>query len=272
MDYLSFEQYSRIARVLEGYTTVVLLSFGRHSNNVREQIIRNFIARGANSLKSIFVLWEIDNFQDAWALHRILVERLFHIRSLSVNNDFETFDDWSFIMQHEAKNALLSDPTMRVKLPQSLLRITPEQKARYKSLKAQGVSWSRPKAEQVAKAMNLPFLYRYSYDFASTHIHPMANDGEEDFMRMIGALKGSRHEQITLIHNSILLQVLLINEGLNASRLLWRGVIYNFLDQALKSLEIGDQEYETTFKKIIEQGPEFNWCMPDKSHPKEEQE
>jgi len=270
MNYLSYEQYRKLFTVLQGYTAIILLSLGEHSTEIREQVIRNFIARGVSSLESIFIIWETGNYQDAWALHRILVERLFHIHALATNNEFEVFNDWSFMMQHEAKNALLSDQSMRVKLPKSLLKVTPEQKARYKLIKAQGLSWSRPKAEQVAKAMKLPFLYRYSYDFASTHVHPMADDGEEDFLRLVGILKGSRHEQITLLHNSILLQVLLINNGINASRLSWRTVIFNFLDQIINALEKGDTEYELTFRKIIEQGPDFRWCMPDNSDVRKE--
>ncbi len=41
----------------------------------------------------------------------------------------------------------------------------------------------RAKAAAIAKDMVMQFLYQYGYDYAFTHVHPMANDDQDDFLR-----------------------------------------------------------------------------------------
>ena len=67
--------------------------------------------------------------------------------------------------------------------------LTLEQNERAKALSKNLPVWQRPKAEEVAKQLNMRFLYRFGYDFGSTHVHPMANDGQQDFFTITKVLE-----------------------------------------------------------------------------------
>jgi len=260
--YLPAEGYVQAIEILRGYTGIVLLSFAKHSSESREAIIRNFIARGMACLESILQIWRLGNFQDCWILHRSLLDRLFHLRALWDRDEFDIFEKWSFVRQFEDKNCLLSDPEVRKKLKPEVLSFSTREKKRYAQIKQENISWSRPKAEQMAKEMDLLFLYKFGYDYASTHVHPMANDGEEDFLRLTGLSSGSRPGQMVVLHNSFLVQILLTQEGLNASSLRWRAIVYDFLEHCMLLLASGSQEYLKTFAKIASLGSDFEWCQP----------
>ena len=198
-----------------------------------------------------------------------MLDRLFHLRNLRDQDAFDVFEKWSFIRQYEAKNRILSDPEMRKKLKPEALSIGIDEKKRYAQIKQENISWSRPKAKQIAKEMDLPFLYLLGYDYGSTHIHPMANDGEEDFLRLTGMLSGPRSDQRVVLHNSIVVQTLVVQEGLNASKLNWRAIVYDFLDHIRLLLESGSEQYLRTFAKMVNLGPDFKWCQtPPKSDPR----
>ena len=77
--------------------------------------------------------------------------------------------------------------------------------------------------------MDLMFLYRYGYDYASRYVHPMANDGQDDFC-VITDLEPPLDipaASIVVLSNSILVASMIIQEALNASSLLWMSVVYN---------------------------------------------
>lgn len=96
------------------------------------------------------------------------------------------------------------------------LRIDRRPKLRIKSLSKNPPKWRRPKAGDVAMSMNLSFLYKYGYDFASTYVHPMANDGDQDFYTLT-KLKPTPPfpDQISVLSNSILVGSLILQEALN---------------------------------------------------------
>jgi hypothetical protein len=83
-------------------------------------------------------------------------------------------------MQYEAANRVRSDLNLKNQREDLLGDLTTEHKMRYQRLVTCPPDWRRPKAEDVATAMDLKFLYTYGYDYASQHA-PMANDGNEDF-------------------------------------------------------------------------------------------
>jgi hypothetical protein len=132
---------------------------------------------------SIVNAWRVGSEQDAWIFHRALLDRLIHLRHLNDADEFERFEKHSFMSLFEMRHQLLSDPDMRHKTPPSLKALQKSNRARYDELKSKN-RWHRPKAEPVAKSMGLGFLYRFAYDYASMHVHPMADDGEGDFARL----------------------------------------------------------------------------------------
>ena len=79
--------------------------------------------------------------------------------------------------------------------------------------------------------MGLGFLYRFGYDYASTHIHPMADDGEADFGRLTSPSQTVAPGDATVVRNSLLVESILIQEALNVSSLKWCAIVYDFLDQ-----------------------------------------
>jgi hypothetical protein len=208
-------------------------------------------------------LWNISDYQDCWILNRCLFDRLFHLVHLDDNHQFELFDDWSFFRQYNAQNRVKSDGKFIGKLDSQIFSPTTEEKERYHSLSKSPPQWQRPKAQKVAKGMNLGFLYSYGYDYGSTHVHPMANDGLQDFFTITGLEPAPNFpDQRSVLNNTILVGCLIVNEGLNKSNFKWRSIVYEFVDRLMEHLETGSQEYHETLRKIVMAGPKFSLCKP----------
>jgi hypothetical protein len=132
------------------YCGVVLLSFAKHGQGVRETVARNVIARGMSCMQSISAVWYTGSEQDAWILHRSLLDRLLHLHHLGETDRFADFEAHSFMSMYEARQQLLSDPDVKAKAPPSLKELQKRDRARYESVRTQS-RWRRPNAEQVAK-------------------------------------------------------------------------------------------------------------------------
>ena len=72
--YLSIESYKESIDILDLFTTIILFSFVEHGTNVKDTIIRNFIARATVSLKSILKLYEEQDYHDCWILNRCILD------------------------------------------------------------------------------------------------------------------------------------------------------------------------------------------------------
>jgi len=258
--YLEVSEYDDIVETLRGFSALVLFEFTSHPSNVRDKITRNFVARGAIMLDSIHHLWHLSYYSDCWALFRSLIDRYFHLHSLAEKDEFEAFEEWSFVKQYEAQNRALSDPEFGPSLNRSLAEPTTEQKLRYKALKSKRPRWTRPNAEEVAKSLDLTFLYRFGYDFASTQVHPMANDGEMEFLLLTG-LQSSAPEvdYRVLLNNSVLIYSLLLQKALNVSTFQWRSLFYDFIEQIRDALSGNLLPYRLTFVKIAQAPQDFRW-------------
>lgn len=127
----------------------------------------------------------------------------------------------------------------RAKLGVCQRELQNKDRPRYESISQKQSRWCRPKADEVAKRMNLGFLYRFGYNYASTHVHPMASDGEADFTALIAPPDTVKLSDATAVRNSILVQGMLVQEALNVSRMRWRAIAYDFLDQIRVFLETG---------------------------------
>lgn len=259
--YLTFDEYRDGADSLYAVSGMILYSFAKHECDIKNQIIRNFIARSAMMLKGIFKLWEISDYQDAWIIHRGLLDRLFHLHDLGVKNEFCEFDDWSFFQQYKAQNKVKSDPEFKGQAVGWVYELTDDQKSRMKSLSGNPPKWRRPKAEDAAKSMNLSFLYKYGYDFASTHVHPMADDGHQDF-HTITKLKPAPQfpDHISVLSNSILASSLLLQEAMNLSSFRWRQVLWNYFEQIRLFLDKGPEVYTASFLKVARMSLETELC------------
>ncbi len=259
--YVSLETFQEAVRVLEVYTKIILFQFAKYSTGVRDNIIKNFIARSIVALKGILKLWEIEDYADCYVLNRCILDRLFHLRGLAKENAFEVFEKWSFEKQYEAKNKLWGDPELKDKLNPEFFKDLSGHKERYKKIKKEHISWFRPKAEDMAKDLDLDFLYKYGYDYSSTQVHPMANDGEADFLNLTKLDAGQPTvDQQSVLNNSCLAVTVLIQEALNDSNLLWKRIIYDFLEDFRSFLKDGSEKYKATFYKIGSLGPDMDFC------------
>jgi hypothetical protein len=256
--YSSPDAYSELIDTLHAFTGIVLLGLQVDNAELRDRIVRNFLARGMTCLESIQQLWHMQHYGDCYALYRCLLDRLFHLYVLDRDDSFAHFDDWSFIEQFRCANYARSclDFTGRT----DVHVFSAAEKARYKALIKAGVpKWHRPDHRAVAEEMELEVLYHLGYAHASQHVHPMANDGEEDFERITIRRTEPRFDQRSVLSNSILVQLLLTARALNSSSFTWRRLLGDFLDESLSFLRTGDVAYQGTFLKIASQGPEFIW-------------
>ena len=83
---------------------IIISEFARYESEIKDLIIRNFIARTAVTLHGIKQLWNIHDYQDCWVLYRCLLDRLFTLEYLSKKEEFELFEDWSFFRQFTKNN------------------------------------------------------------------------------------------------------------------------------------------------------------------------
>lgn len=256
------EHRKNLVECFHGVSGMILFSFAKYELSRKDEILRNFVARTDMMLNSIFALWSIGNIQDCWIIHRCLLDRLFHIHHISKKNEFEAFDDWSFYQQYNANNRIASDKEFLDQTEKAFLKVTNSQKERYKKLSSLPPQWKRPHPERVAQDMGLSFLYKYGYDYGSTHVHPMANDGLEDFYTITKLEPKPQFPDASIaFSNSVLVATLIIQEILNASSFKWRSLVYFFLENLRKALQEHDNlQYQVDFMKIGKAFPCMGLC------------
>ena len=260
-EFRTIAEYQIAAETLCRLSGRLLFGFAGTPTGTKGLVIQNFIARTIKMVRGILALWDMDDIQDCWILHRSLCDRYFHLVDIGRSDSYRTFDDWSFMRQYEAQNRVRSDTQFRDTIDPSHFTPTPEQKARYAALVKSPPQWKRPKAEDVAKRLSLPFLYTYGYDIASTHVHPMSTDGHEDFYS-ITRLEPTPDfpSQIAVIHNTLLFACLLVQEALNQSDLRSRAIVNEFLEHIMQHIETGSDLYKSTFLEIANLGPDAELC------------
>jgi hypothetical protein len=259
--YHSREEYEEALEAFHGITGTMLFEFAQHGQGYRDTIVRNFVARTNMMARAVFRLWDLADYHDCWILHRCLLDRLFHLQEISDRNQFELFEAWSFLKQYDAMARVRSDPGFQEAATGSMFELSPEQHARAKTLRADPPKWRRPKAEGIATRLNMHFLYRYGYDFGSTHVHPMANDGHQDFFSITGLQPAPDFpDQRVVLSNTLLVATMVVQLGMNASTLRWRAVVYDFLDELRDFLGTGSDTFKVTFVKLgraLQQGLEL---------------
>ncbi len=246
------ERFHQAVDIFEKFSTLILFELGKNATTTRDMIIRNFIARSVVSLKGIMKLWDMKDYHDCWILFRCLLDRLFHLNALAENNEFEIFEKWSFKQQYDSRNKVRSDLEFKNRLNPEFYLDTNQQKQKYKEICKEKIEWKRPKPETIAKQMNLDFLYKYGYDYASRLVHPMANDGQEDFYIQLNLPEIDKIPDYTsVLQNSCLTAKLIIQEGLNHSSFKWRTDVFDFLDNFLSFLETGSMDWLANLKQVM---------------------
>jgi hypothetical protein len=249
--YHTVAEYAEALGALNGIAGAMLFEFARVGRGHRDTICGNFVARAITMSKSIFTLYDGDAYQDCWILHRCLMERLFHLEHLANTNSFDAYEEWSFVKQYKELRRVQEDIQFADAALDPAFHLTPDQVARAKSLKKRAPEWHRPRAEAVAKELQMHFLYRYGYEFASGHVHPMANDGLRDFYHITGLQPAPGFpNEIVVLSNTLLVSTMLIQSAMNASSLLWRRVVYDFVDAVREYLGDGGDAHKILFVKL----------------------
>ena len=95
----------------------------------------------------------------------------------------------------------------------------------------------------------------------------MADDGKEDFAKLLGLPLESYGGELTVLQNSLVAQLYLSNSGLAACSVLWRSFVSDFFDQLMSLLESGSNEYLITFQKAMNLPTDTSWCEPIDGEP-----
>lgn len=215
--HLSAGGYAKAITALREFNTTALLWLTRKTNDhLKDQIIGNFIARGTVCLDSIYRLWTTGNYQDCVVLERSLVERMLLLTHLVDRSEFGVFERWSFQRQYQSTQISLSDPEIRAKLqPHRLKEAMAKQTERRRRFEQEPKSeWHRPRPKDIARRTKLSHIYRLGYDYPSTEVHPMADDGKEDLAKLLGIPLESFGDESVVLHNSLVTQIYLCNLGL----------------------------------------------------------
>jgi len=257
----SVQHYQRILDSLAAFTGLVLACLARGADEAREKVMLNFLARSRALLAGVAELWQIHDYHDCWVLYRCLLDRVFHMQFLIDGDQFDLFDNWCFVQAYEYENKVRSDAEFKHRIDATIRTRTPSDTARYKALKKGNVSWTRPKAQDVTKDMDLRFLYKYGYDYASTAVHPMSFEGQEDLRILMGSAPQSFEKRhIYVIGNSCLAVTLLIQQIFNHGSFCWRTIMFDFLSQIRRALADGTTDFELTIRKLQANSRSVEWC------------
>lgn len=229
------KEHTEIVRSYENLTKFIILRFESLELKIKDKIIRNFIAKSFSLLNSIYILIDHNQEREAMALYRLLVERYLYLEYLNKTESYQEFDDWSFIKASESRNGMRSNPEFNDSATKKFLKDTKEQVKNYQRLKEKN-KWKEPNLEQLAKELNSKFLYNFGYDLGSSYIHPRAEEGLLDALRIV---KNEIIEPFRLentLKNSILISNSILMLGLHYSNFDWNGYLYKYCDIIYKYL------------------------------------
>lgn len=223
--------------------------------STKDIILRNFISKSISQLRTINILNTAGQLLDCYIIYRSMVDRLGHLYYLERTQSFQDFDDWSFARQIDANNNSLSDTIFKDNLPKEFFLPTREDKERYKKIKQNGTKWKRPDIEDEFKKRGFYFLYKFGYDYASTHVHPMSNDGMIEYYRMIqnpppSIVSHFNHQTELIMQNSTLISSMTVMESLNFSSYKWRALVFKFIESFREAMNDQTNEFELNFFKL----------------------
>ena len=250
--------------IIEAYNlgcSMLIFSFNTIELQIKDVILRNYLAKSISQLKSITQLNQSGQVLDCYIIYRAMIDRLGHVYYLDRTKSYQEFDDWSFLRQYDANNNSLSDVNFKDTIPKDFFRPTKEDKERYKKIKAKGTKWNRPDIQDEFKKKGFYFLYSFGYDYASTHVHPMANDGMMEYYRMIrkppsDIVEHFDHQTGLITQNSTLVSSMTVTECLNISSFKWMQLVYNFIDSFRLAINDQENEFQLNFlrmKKCIDE-------------------
>jgi hypothetical protein len=205
---MKIDKNNELSELIESYkrlTKFVILTFDQSNLDTKNQILRNFIAKVHSLINSISILLKEEQEGEAMALYRLLIERYFYLEYLHKTDSYQAFKDWSFIKTFDVRNKMRSNSEFNNPKTKEYLVDSKEQVKKYQSLKNKKNKWIEPKMENFAKEINLSFLYSLGYDLGSSFIHPRADEGYWDALRIVKDERIVEFKKNNIITNSMLL-------------------------------------------------------------------
>lgn len=242
--------------------SMLVFTFNLGELDIKDIILRNYLARSISQLNSITQLNRAGQISDCNIIYRAMIDRLGHLYYLHRTNSYQDFDEWSFVRQMDANNNSLSDVNFKSRLPKAFFLPTKEDKDRYNRIKEKGTNWKRPNIKDEFKSKGFYFLYSFGYDYASTHVHPMANDGMMEYYRMIknpptDIVEHFDHQSQLITQNSCLVSSMTVTECLNFSSFKWMKLAFNFIESFRQAINDHENEFELNLLKMRK-------CLEDK--------
>lgn len=202
---ISIEDYTFLIRQFKTANKCFLLKIASDVDG-KDVYFRNCIAKVCSLLKSIGLLYSVENFNDGWILYRSLIDRLVYLFYLTENNNFKEFDEWSYVKSYEYRHNAKVDERFKRLLKVPAFETKKGETQTYEEFK-QRLNWKKPDPLAVLKSKKIDFIYKFGYDYASTHTHPMSKDGSKEFHHLTG-LKPNPHEiedNYLLLKNSLII-------------------------------------------------------------------
>lgn len=247
------KEYSEIIEKIGVITKWILLNIADKVKSTKDIYLRNSLSKNFSLLTSIEKLYEQKLFNEGWILFRSLVDRLVYIYYLSDHDLYNNFDDWTYIQKFKLRNDIRADERFNRVLKDPLFNIKRNESNKNRKLKEKEIKWNKPNPRLVLKKHGLDFLYKFGYDFASMHTHPMATDGEEEFHKLTGLepnpMKNLGHE--ILIKNSILVNTLIQQVIMNKLDFRFRGLVYSFLEETRKKINFEQNDFDLIHYQLL---------------------
>lgn len=246
-------EYSEVIDKLEIFSKWFLFKLTEKISLKKELYLRNSLAKNISLLKSIDILRKQGAYNEGWILYRSLVERLVYIYYLTENDCFDLFDNWSFIKKYEYRNNARADEKFKNILLDPNFKVKPEEPKKYKKLKESNIKWDKPDPYLILKSKGLDFIYKFGYDFASMHTHPLISDGEFEFLSMTG-LEPNPYiaiDQDYLINNSIVITTLIHQEVFNTLDFRFSTLAYSFLEEVNKLINNEPNACDKVFYNLL---------------------
>lgn len=246
---------SEIHKAIENFDIAIktiLYDIAKKAETKKDIFLRNSISKSCSILTSIQLLYRSSKYHDGWILYRTLVERLATIYYLNETDTYETFEQWSFIRNYEDQNTSRSDPRFKKILNDPAFRITKSMTKKYNEYKKLKAEWKRPKAEDMLNKEKLDFVYKYGFDYASKHVHPMSDDGLLEFhvLTKLEPNPYKDHDFSVLLNNSLIISTMILQTALNSMSLDFIAVVYNYIDAIRNVLKEDYMSYKQEFLKI----------------------
>lgn len=229
-------------------TTIILYQIGNQLNGDRNYYVTNSIAKTQTLVKSIELTFSNNLFNESWILFRCLLDRFLYLRYLEKNELYKNFKEWSYAKGYEyVQNAKSEELTVKVK-DDPRFRFLKEQSRTYSDIKSQSNKFHKPDPQSEFKDEGLNFLYKLGYDYASMRVHPMFEDGDEEYYRITKVEPNpySEFNHQELIANTYLVASMIVQESLNQIDLKTIKVVYEYLEKLREN-----SDYEIPFYKII---------------------